>query len=406
MAAINTFNRIVYFGDSLTDSGAVFDISDDFLTIPAPPEALGYAQQFSDGEVYADVAARLLGAPVENFAVGGARAVGVIPAAIFVPDEASFPDGFNGFTAPPPLSDLLAFDINVSGQVDRFVAQSSFVPGTAASILIGLNDLNNFTPTSADPDIVVQQALGLSGQILFETVSAGFQLAGAGVQTIVFNTLPGVTFTPSTAFASPDVIALGESIIPLYNFNLGLSAQVLQGAGIDARIVDLNYIAAEVEADASGYGFVAGFDESIFLGFGSDFVVVPDGQGGFAPFLPSNQTTQGVDNDQIAFIDLLHPTTAFHGILGYFQWASLTNEVTLNTLDGTADDTIGTTGNDVFFTSGGNDKIAARQGNDDLIGGLGDDFLIGNDGDDVLSGGTGIDRLIGGNNNDVLGGGD
>ncbi|MEM7506384.1 MAG: SGNH/GDSL hydrolase family protein [Pseudomonadota bacterium] len=421
MTAITPFSRIIYFGDSLTDTGTIFDLSSEVLAFPIPPAELGYDGQFSDGDVYADIAPELLGTDVENFGVGGARAIGVIPFAGVLPGNGGAPPDFNPFIAEP-TPELLGFDINLGGQVDRFLAseaeRGTFIPGSAASFLIGLNDLNNFTPTSADPDEVVEQALALSGQILFETLSSAFQVAQAGVQTIIFNTLPDATFFPSSAFAPPEVIALGESIIPLYNFNLGLSAQVLQGSGIDARVVDLNALAKEIEADPSAFGFIGDFSESIFLGFGSNPGIVPDGQGGLTPFFPANNTLGEFDNDQIAFIDLLHPTTATHGIIGAFQAESLTNEVIFGEETG---DTIASGGGDdlVFSTAGddliiagfgddiglgglGNDELRGFIGNDILNGGSGDDLLKGQAGDDILAGGQGNDTLLGGADSDVF----
>ncbi|MEM8699135.1 MAG: SGNH/GDSL hydrolase family protein [Pseudomonadota bacterium] len=421
MTAISPFSRIIYFGDSLTDSGTIFDLTSEVLTIPVPPAELGYDGQFSNGDVYADIAPALLGTNVENFGVGGARAIGTIPLAGFFPGNSQAPDGFNPFVAVP-TDDQLSFDINLNAQVDRFLASEAArgapIPGSAASFLIGLNDLNNFAPTSTDTDIIVQEALALSGTILFETLSNAFQVAFAGVETIILNTLPGATFFPSSAFVSPEQIALGEQIIPLYNFNLDLAVQVLQGSGIDARLVDLAALAAEIEADPTSFGFVADFAESIFLGFGSDPAILSDGVGGFFPAFPSNTTQPDLDADQIAFIDLLHPTTATHGIIGAFQAEALTNEVIFGTAS--ADTISSGAGDDLLFGSGGNDLLRGGFNDDILLGGLGNDDLrgfIGNDianggsgndivrgqdGDDIVAGGEGDDRVLAGRGDDVL----
>ena len=405
MTAMSPFSRIIYFGDSLTDNGGLFDLTSTFLTIPLPPAQLGFDGQFSDGDVYADIAADLLGAQAENFAIGGAQAIGEVPVGSFF-EGSEFPDGFMPFTAVP-TPEQLAFDINLNGQVDRFLASEAArgtpIPGSAASFFIGLNDLNGFTPTSTDPEIVAQEAIALSGTILFETLSNAIQVAGAGVETIIFHTLPTGGFFPVSAFIPPEVIALGEQIVPLYNFNLDLSAQVLAGLGIEGRVVDFAALTAEVQADPTGFGFVAPFIESTFTLTGGQAVIVPDGMGGFMPFLPSNTSATDIDPDQIAFIDLLHPTTALHGILGAFEAASLTREVVFGAA--TADASLFTGGgDDVAFGAGGNDRVNGARGDDVLFGGLGDDVLIGFDGDDILSGGSGNDRLIAGDGADVLGG--
>lgn len=80
MSSSPSFDRLIFFGDSLTDTGGIFELSSQNLTVPIPPEDLGYAQRFSNGEVYADIAPRLLGIEtVENFALGGAATLGELP---------------------------------------------------------------------------------------------------------------------------------------------------------------------------------------------------------------------------------------------------------------------------------------------------------------------------------------
>ncbi|MEL6478879.1 MAG: SGNH/GDSL hydrolase family protein [Pseudomonadota bacterium] len=406
MTAMSPFSRIVYFGDSLTDTGVIFDRTSEVLTIPVPPAALGYDGQFSNGDVYADIVPALLGANVENFGVGGARAIGSIPIAGFFPGNLGAPEDFNPFIATP-TTEQLSFDINLNAQVDQFLASEAArgapIPGTAASFLIGLNDLNNFAPTSTDIDIIVQEALALSGTILFETLSNAFEVAFAGVQTIILHTLPGATFFPSSVLASPDIIALSDQIVPILNLNLEISAQVLQGSGIDARIVDLASLAAEIEADPTSFGFVADFTDSVFFGTGTP-AILPDGQGGFFPGLESNTSQPELDQDQIAFFDLLHPTTATHGIIAAFEVESLTNEVIFG---GAAGETIsGGAGDDLLFGSAGNDMLRGGYHDDILLGGIGNDDLRGFIGNDIANGGSGNDIVRGQDGDDILAGGE
>ncbi|MEO0538694.1 MAG: SGNH/GDSL hydrolase family protein [Cyanobacteria bacterium P01_A01_bin.123] len=77
MNASLDFDRLVLFGDSLTDTGGTFELSSQNLIVPLPPESLGYAQRFSNGEVYADIAPCLLGIEdVDNFALSAAASLG------------------------------------------------------------------------------------------------------------------------------------------------------------------------------------------------------------------------------------------------------------------------------------------------------------------------------------------
>ena len=65
-ASAQRVNRIVAFGDSYADDGNLFEL----LGIPRP--AVYPNGRFSDGTNFVDTMSLLLGAPVDNFAIGGA----------------------------------------------------------------------------------------------------------------------------------------------------------------------------------------------------------------------------------------------------------------------------------------------------------------------------------------------
>ena len=151
MALETTPSRIVYFGDSLSDHGAIHDVTSRVLTVPVPPASAGYAGWFSNGEVQSGVTPELLGASADYYAVGGGRALGVRTIQDVIDENLA------GQTPPfdPVLPDAapedLAFDTNLGGQVGRFLADTAAdgpVPGTAAAFFIGFNDYANFQPSS------------------------------------------------------------------------------------------------------------------------------------------------------------------------------------------------------------------------------------------------------------------
>ena len=107
---------IAYFGDSLTDNTNFFDLA----RLMADPSALlpwvGPTGSASDGPTHVSYTANLLGAVEQNFAVIAAEVNGVqkmrqvfdtfnLSESLVIPDD----------------SPLLDFDINLRGQVDRFV---------------------------------------------------------------------------------------------------------------------------------------------------------------------------------------------------------------------------------------------------------------------------------------------
>ena len=116
-----------------------------------------------------------------------------------------------------------------------------------------------------------------------------------------------------------------------------------------------------------------------------------------------NAAVAGLDADQFAFYDLLHPTTALHGVLGAFTEASLTNDV--HFLDSDGNRLNAGSGDDLVLAGAGNDWIGLGNGDDVVLAGLGNDWASGGKGSDILSGGSGDDHLSGGWGSDVVAGG-
>ena len=59
--------RLILFGDSLSDSGNAYALSGAVLKVPVPPDSAGYAGHFSNGLIQSEVAAGLLGMAPETF---------------------------------------------------------------------------------------------------------------------------------------------------------------------------------------------------------------------------------------------------------------------------------------------------------------------------------------------------
>ena len=385
-----SFSRLVAFGDSLTDDGLVFSLSEQVIEVPIPPTSAGYDGRFSNGDVYTIQAAGLLGIEdVETFAIGAAKAVG----------ERTFGDlitgsGLSSILLETPDPTALATDINLGAQVARFLASGPVEPGTAASFLIGANDYNAFVPTS--PETAVDEAFALVESVVTTTLQAAGAVATAGVDTLVFNTLPVAAFFPATALASPEIQALGEIVIPAQNDALIAGAAELAPLGVEIKIVDLEFLSAEILADQGTFGFVAPLSAPKLLAVGSSPTIVDTGEG-IELVVPTNDALDGLDPDQIAFWDFLHPSEAMHGVLGSFEAASLTHNVVLGGTE------LGNrSGKDLVLSGGEDDVVAAGRGGDIVLGGLGDDIVRGNKGADILSGGSGDDRLFGGRRGDVI----
>jgi len=51
MTLASEIERLIYFGDSLSDRGEFWDLSEQVLKVAVPPASEGYAGWFSNGEV-------------------------------------------------------------------------------------------------------------------------------------------------------------------------------------------------------------------------------------------------------------------------------------------------------------------------------------------------------------------
>src|SRR6266536_3429038 len=81
------FDEVYAVGDSLSDSGGIFELSNETLALVAAagidtdglqpiPISPPYAGKFSNGPVLPEITAELLGAQLINFSFGGAEALG------------------------------------------------------------------------------------------------------------------------------------------------------------------------------------------------------------------------------------------------------------------------------------------------------------------------------------------
>ena len=383
--------RLVIFGDSLSDSGNAYALSGAVVKVPIPPDSAGYNGWFSNGLIQSEVTADLLGADLDNFAVGGARAIGSRTVAEYLTESHyDTPE----IMLPDPDPDALATDTYFLGQLGRYLAGAAVNPpeaGTAAAIWIGANDYNGLTPDDS-PATVFQTIAGVVGN----TITAAAALALSGVEQIFVYNLPEPAFLPATL---PDVFA---QVVALHNGGLAKGVALLQSQGVDAEIVDMNRISVEIDSDPRTFGLNPAYlNLPLVLGIGSQPTWDPVAQNWV---LRANPLVAGVDADLVAFMDFLHPSSATHGVLGSFAAASIAGNPVFG---GDGDETIGTGAQDDLVLAGaGDDLVATRGGADIVLAGLGDDFVWAGTGRDIVAGGAGDDRVHGGAGNDVVAGSD
>ena len=100
--ASQLFDEIYAVGDSLSDSGGIFQLGSLALALAKAagvdtqglqpiPISPPYAGKFSNGPVLPEITAELLGATLINFSFGGAQALGTLPFGVIagsvIPDQ-------------------------------------------------------------------------------------------------------------------------------------------------------------------------------------------------------------------------------------------------------------------------------------------------------------------------------
>jgi Ca2+-binding RTX toxin-like protein len=347
-----------------------------------PPLAAGYAGQFSNGDVYSDLVPGLLGVDGGeelNYAVGGAQVLTDRTVGEFLAGT--------GLIRPDATAADLAFGVDYGAQVDRFLGDfgGTDLSDAAVSILVGVNDFDDFAPTSFDPVVAGTQAFLYGSQVAQQTLTISGGLIAADVGTMIFNTIPSAFVFPFFQQITPVEQALVLLISDGYNATLRAGVDELETAGGNAVIVDWGAMLEEIAVDSESFGFRL-FDEQFLLG--------TQGSGGINPAFT------GVPIEQVGFYDSVHPAAELHEIMGVFQAESLTSQVEIGT--GADDKFNGSRQDDLILGRDGDDRIKLGQGDDIAIAGLGDDRAFGGKGSDLLAGGGGNDRLHGQGGDDIL----
>lgn len=411
------YSALFVIGDSLSDNGAVSTLTNG--AIP-PSEIVGidldgdpvdfaardifYNQRFTNGDVYADVAARLLNILGDtstfyddqsgsNVAIGGATATDL--------------SAFGGTASSTFANQVATLQAALAALPGTEAEKAAFLDASAASVFIGLNDLSALAGVSTAGGTIDQEinAAGVA-TIVEEYTRQAEILAATGIGTVILNKLPGGSFFPSSnplidAFG-PGTPAILDGVSAQINAGIDALAESLRAEGTTVEVVDFFNLAMEIQADQETFGFLT-LENALASGSASNTLLIDD-----------------IPIDQVGFIDTVHFTAELHEVFGAFQAGTLgTTQIEGTDAGGITE---GTTGDDTIFAKGGRDRIRADDG-DDLIfagadndvvfagaghdtafGGTGNDVLFGETGDDILSGGSGRDILLGASDDDVIAG--
>ncbi len=263
-AHAGNFKNVVVFGDSLSDSGNIFSITQG--TYPPQP----YQGRFSDGPVWVEYLVKSLGisGDFSNYAFAGANTGTTNPAELDAPGL---------LTQIPAYANLLT----ASAAFPTAVPQPK---DTLFIIWIGANDFLDLG-TSDDPVSAVSTAIN--------NIKTGMtQLINLGADKFMSVNLPDLGLTPrinKDATAS----AGGTRLASLFNNSLEMMLEGLESAYPSIKIArfDVFSLLQEVTSDPGSWGFTnvtdAKFDKS------------------------TNTVAQG----NYLFWDDIHPTTITHKII-------------------------------------------------------------------------------------------
>lgn len=283
-AAAQQIDRIVAFGDSYADDDNFFALAGiNPLTGTSSVYTTG---RFSGGSNYIDTLGEILQVPIDNFAIGGARA-----------DNTNQNNPFTwGFTY----------------EVDQFLnigAQSAVFPTTTApfqegdllAVSIGGNDARNYQLTggllAGAPAAAAVAAASATGNLN--------RLVAAGAPTISF--LAGDTGRLPEIAGNTGAQAIRTSFSTTFNTALQSTLSGYAANGVIVHYLDLNRVLDNISANPASFGITSGI---------------------VCPALP-NPTCVINSSGYLFYADQLHLTSTGFDIVARYIDAQLTAPLTL-----------------------------------------------------------------------------
>lgn len=273
-ASAQTYNRLVVFGDSLSDNGNLFAVSGG----TQPPSPIYFQGRFSNGPVFTELlgfnAGRYAaGAPVTgsiNYAFGGSRTDTVATPGPGMRTQLQLYTGAGGTFGANDLVSVLGGANNIFQRLTTF---SALPPGDPQL----LNPTGYVGPT----------ALAAAGDINFIVND----IATRGAGTILVSNLPKLSLTPQ--FRGTTAAPLADYAITTFNGSLSTQLFVTAAARTGSNIIlmDLYKIGDSIAADPTAFG-VTNVTQPCF-----------------------NGVTVCANPDDYFYFDGVHPTAAGHRIL-------------------------------------------------------------------------------------------
>ena len=258
----NTINRIVTFGDSLSDTGNLFNGS-QWVFPNANSWFLGH---FSNGLVWTEYLAKAKDVPLYNWAVGGAA-------------------GTNQYVALTGVYDQVTSYLTYMKVAKNYRPESSLF-----TLEFGLNDFMNYDREVAD--------------VKADFSSALIRLTESGASNILLFTLPDATKAPQFKYSTEQEIIKVRGKIVEFNQFIKAQAEYYQSIGKNVVLFDASALFASITDNPELHGFRNASDACLDLNRSSA-----------ADYLRSHSLTNDCatyGSDSYVFWGVTHPTTATH----------------------------------------------------------------------------------------------
>ncbi len=255
-------NKVVVFGDSLSDTGNMFNAA--MWRFPSPGG--WFVGHFSNGLVWTEYLAKAKNLPIYNWAVGGAA-------------------GSNQYIALTGIYD------QVSSYLTYMKIAKNYQPAnTLFTLEFGLNDFINYDRSVADVKADFSRAL--------------IRLTSAGATNIVLMTLPDGTQAPQFKYSSVSKAAKIRAKILEFNVFIKEQASYYIDKGYKITLYDTFELFEQLTSNPQQHGFVNAKDACLDINRSSavDYLYSHDLRAECAR----------VGSDKFVFWGVTHPTTAAH----------------------------------------------------------------------------------------------
>ncbi|MCL1125758.1 SGNH/GDSL hydrolase family protein [Shewanella surugensis] len=258
-------NKIVSFGDSISDTGNFYNFSQGIF----PNDSTWFLGHFSNGFVWTEYLAKALDLPLHTWAIGGAAG-----------------------------EDKYIIIKGITGQIETYLEQvqvaKNYQPqNTLVTLEVGLNDFVSYDRTVA----AVSEDLEQSIDLLMEN----------GIENILLLNLIDASKAPQFKYATDEDIEKVQTRVEKFNAFIDELVPELQAQGLNITLYDAESIFEQITTMPENFGLRNANDSCLDINENSSINYLQ------THALRNDCSTYGSDN--YVFWGVSHPTTQAHKII-------------------------------------------------------------------------------------------